>query len=227
MTDETAHDSPRYQELRRRMVEKQIRARGIHDPKVLNAFMKVQRHVFMEEALRDRAYEDYPMPIGEGQTISQPYTVAFMTEALELKGTEKVLEIGSGSGYQTAILLEIVKQVFCIERIASLARKAQKTLESLGYSGFLLRVGDGTKGWPEYAPFDAILVAAASPRVPRSLKDQLAVGGRIVIPVGDRYVQSMMQVTRVDENTFKEKDFGSFRFVGLIGAEGWDEREII
>jgi len=192
----------------------------------MHAFLSVPRHVFMDEALRNRAYEDYPLPIGEGQTISQPYTVAFMTEALKLYEEEKILEVGSGCGYQTAILLEIVTQVFAIERIASLARSSQRILESLGYNGLVLRVGDGTKGWPEYAPFDAIIVAAAGPRVPESLKDQLAVGGRLVMPVGDKYVQSMIRVTRLDENHYKEEDLGSFRFVGLIGAEGWKEGEV-
>lgn len=225
MTEES-FDTPRYREARRKMVEKQIENKGIHDPKVLKAFLKVPRHLFIEEALRDRAYEDYPLPIGEGQTISQPYTVAFMTEALKLEGSEKMLEIGSGSGYQTAILLEIVQQVFAIERITSLARQAKAILESLGYTGLVMKVSDGTRGWHEFKPFDAILVAAASPRVPQSLKDQLSIGGRMVIPVGDRYVQNMIRVTRADENNFQEEDLGSFRFVGLIGAEGWQKGEI-
>ncbi len=227
MTDNSANDTARYKERRRRMVEKQIHKRGIKDPRVLHAFLQVPRHLFMDEALRDRAYEDHPLPIGKGQTISQPYTVAFMTEALKLDGDEKVLEVGSGCGYQTAILLELAPQVFAIERIASLARRSQKTLDSLGYTGFVLKVRDGTRGWPEYAPFDAIIVAAAAPHVPPSLKNQLVVGGRLVIPVGDKHVQGMIRITRLDEENFKEEDLGSFRFVGLIGAEGWKENETI
>jgi len=219
-------DTPRYRELRRRMVEKQIQKRGVRDPKILHAFLNVPRHLFIEEALRDRAYGDYPLPIGDGQTISQPYTVAVMTDALKLEGDEKVLEVGSGSGYQSAVLLEIVPQVFAVERISSIARKAQKRLESMGYTGFVMRSGDGTKGWAEFAPYDAILVAAASPSVPRSLKAQLTVGGRLVIPVGDRYVQDMIRVTRLAEEKYEEENLGSFRFVGLIGAEGWREGEM-
>lgn len=221
MFEETQED--KYLKLRRDMVHYQIEKRGIRDKRLLNAFLKVPRHIFVEESIRNRAYEDYPLPIGEEQTISQPYTVAFMTDALKLKGDEKVLEIGSGSGYQTAILLELAREVFCIERIPSLAEKALKTLKELGYSNFHIRVGDGTLGWKEEAPFDAILVAAGSPRVPPSLKEQLAIGGRLVIPVGDRYTQTMTLVTRKSETLFDEKHLGAFRFVGLIGAEGWNE----
>jgi len=217
------YDPPRFRELRRRMVEEQLRARGVRDPKVLHAFLRVPRHLFVDEAMWDRAYGDYPLPIGEGQTISQPYTVAFMTQALRLQGDEKVLEVGSGSGYQTAILLEIVRQVFAVERISSIAKKSQKLLESLGYTNFVLRVGDGSRGWPEYAPFDAVLVAAAAPAVPNSLKKQLETGGRIVIPIGDRYVQTMIRVTKISEDEFKEEDLGGFRFVSLVGAEGWED----
>lgn len=203
------------------MVREQIEQRGIKEQKVLQAFLRVPRHLFVEERIRSRAYDDYPLPIGEEQTISQPYTVAFMTDALKLAGTERVLEIGSGSGYQTAILLEIVKEVYCLERIASLAAKAKNTLTKLGYSGFEIRVADGTTGWEERAPFDAIIVAAGSPKVPDSLMGQLAIGGRLVIPVGDRYSQTMTRVTRLSDVEYNQEDLGGFRFVGLIGKEGW------
>lgn len=221
MWSETQED--KYIKLRREMVHYQIEKRGIRDKRVLDAFLKVPRHLFVDESLRNRAYEDYPLPIGDEQTISQPYTVAFMTDALKLKGEEKVLEIGSGSGYQTAILLELAKEVFCIERLASLAEKAMRKLKELNYSNFHIRVGDGTVGWKEEAPFDAILVAAGSPRVPPSLKEQLAIGGRLIIPVGDRYTQTMTLVTRKTEKLLEEKYLGAFRFVGLIGEEGWSE----
>jgi len=205
------------------MVHSQIEKRGIRDPKVLAAFLKVPRHLFIEESLRRRAYEDYPLPIGEEQTISQPYTVAFMTDALKLKGEEKVLEIGSGSGYQTAILLEIVKRVYGIERLPNLALKARQNLERLGYSGFEIKVGDGTLGWPEEAPFDAIIVAAGSPKAPQPLMDNLAIHGRLVIPIGDRYTQTMTRIIRTGEIEYKQEDLGGFRFVGLIGEEGWEK----
>ncbi len=216
-------DPPRMQQLRRRMVEEQLRGRGIRNPKVLHAFLKVPRHLFMYENMWERAYGDYPLPIGEGQTISQPYTVAFMTRSLKLEGDEKVLDVGSGSGYQTAILMEIAREVYAIERINSIAEKSRKSLELLGYSNFELSVGDGSRGWPEKAPFDAILVAAAAPVVPNSLKKQLNIGGRIVMPVGDRYMQNMARVTKVSEEEFREEDLGSFRFVSLVGAEGWED----
>lgn len=210
-----------FAERRSEMVREQIEQRGIKEQKVLQAFLRVPRHLFVEERIRSRAYDDYPLPIGEEQTISQPYTVAFMTDALKLAGTERVLEIGSGSGYQTAILLEIVKEVYCLERIASLAAKAKNTLTKLGYSGFEIRVADGTTGWEERAPFDAIIVAAGSPKVPDSLMGQLAIGGRLVIPVGDRYSQTMTRVTRLSDVEYNQEDLGGFRFVGLIGKEGW------
>lgn len=218
-----AEGEQKYERLRREMVRDQIEKRGIRDQNILAAFLKVPRHLFVEESLRHRAYEDYPLPIGEEQTISQPYTVAFMTQALMLKSVDKVLEIGFGSGYQTAILLEIVKRVYGIERLPNLTHKAGQNLESLGYSGFQLKVGDGTLGWPEEAPFDAIVVAAGSPKVPQPLMNQLAIGGRIVIPVGDRYSQTMTRITRLGEIEYKEENLGSFRFVGLIGEEGWEK----
>ena len=210
-----------YDALRLKMVEDQIASRGIDDPRILAAFRKVPRHLFIEESMRGRAYGDYPLPIGDKQTISQPYTVAVMTQALELKGQEKILEVGTGSGYQTAILLELVDAVYSIERIDSLADQAEKLLKELGYSRFSIHLTDGSRGWPEEAPFNAILVAAGAPKIPKSLVDQLAPNGRLVIPVGDEYVQTMMRITKLKSGKIKEEDLGSFRFVGLIGEQGW------
>jgi len=207
---------------RERMVQTQLVARGIRDPKVLYAMGKVLRHLFVEEALRNQAYGDFPLPIGEQQTISQPYMVAFMTEALELLGTEKVLEIGTGCGYQAAILAELAPQVFSIERIHSLAARARRTLESLRYFNVNIKVGDGTLGWPEEAPFDGIMVTAAAPAIPKPLLDQLAPRGRLVIPVGDRYSQTLM-VARQTPEGLKYDYRGGCRFVKLIGSYGWEE----
>lgn len=205
------------------MVDAQIRSRGVRDERVLRAMEKIPRHLFVDEGLIDQAYNDNPLPIGEKQTISQPYIVALMTEALEIQGREKVLELGTGSGYQTAILAEISDRVFTIERIASLAHKARKLLESLNYYNVVIRVGDGTYGWREESPFEAILVAAGSPSIPRTLLEQLAVGGRLVIPVGGRYSQSLIKLTRLSENIddVKREDLGGCRFVSLIGEHGW------
>lgn len=214
----------RFRKQRMRMVESQIRARGIKDPRVLKAMETVPRHLFVDEALWDQAYNDNPLPIDERQTISQPYIVALMTEALELTGKEKVLEIGTGSGYQTAILAELADRVFSIERIASLANGARKLLDALHYYNVAIRVGDGTYGWREEAPFDGIIVTAGAPRVPRTLLEQLAVGGRMVIPVGDRYSQILLKLTRQSEdlNDIKKEDLGGCRFVDLIGDHGWE-----
>jgi protein-L-isoaspartate(D-aspartate) O-methyltransferase len=206
---------------RENMVQSQLIPRGIRDPKVLAAMRKVPRHLFVEEALRSQAYGDFPLPIGEQQTISQPYIVAFMTEALELTGTEKVLEIGTGCGYQAAILAEIVPQVYSIERLPELAAKARRTLEALRYFNVKIKVGDGTLGWPEEAPFDAIIVTAAAPGIPRPLLDQLAVGGRLIIPVGDRFTQTLDVVHKTPEG-LKHDYRGGCRFVKLIGTYGWD-----
>jgi protein-L-isoaspartate(D-aspartate) O-methyltransferase len=205
------------------MVDSQIRSRGIGDERVLRAMEKIPRHLFVDEGLIDQAYNDSPLPIGEKQTISQPYIVAIMTEALELKGPEKVLELGTGSGYQAAILAELADRVFTIERIAPLAQKARKLLESLNYYNVVIRVGDGTYGWREESPFDAILVTAGSPSIPRTLVEQLAIGGRLVIPVGGRYSQSLIKLTRLSENPddVKKEDLGGCRFVNLIGEYGW------
>ena len=206
---------------RENMVQSQLIPRGIRDPKVLAAMRKVPRHLFVEEALRSQAYGDFPLPIGEQQTISQPYIVAFMTEALELTGTEKVLEIGTGCGYQAAILAEIVPQVYSIERLPELAAKARRTLEALRYFNVKIKVGDGTLGWPEEAPFDAIIVTAAAPGIPRPLLDQLAMGGRLIIPVGDRFTQTLDVVHKTPEG-LKHDYRGGCRFVKLIGSYGWD-----
>ncbi|MCU0555007.1 MAG: protein-L-isoaspartate(D-aspartate) O-methyltransferase [Syntrophales bacterium] len=213
----------RYEKQRKKMVDAQIRSRGIRDARVLRAMEKIPRHLFVDEGLIDQAYNDSPLPIGEKQTISQPYIVALMTEALELGGREKVLELGTGSGYQAAILAELADRVFTIERIASLAQKARRLLESLNYYNVVIRVGDGTYGWREESPFDAILVAAGSPSIPRMLVEQLAVGGRLVIPVGGRYTQNLIKLTRLSENPddVRQEDLGGCRFVSLIGEHGW------
>jgi protein-L-isoaspartate(D-aspartate) O-methyltransferase len=205
---------------RRRMVETQIRARGVSDPEVLRALGKVPRHLFVDEAFLDRAYGDGALPIGHGQTISQPYMVASMTEALRLEGTEKVLEIGTGSGYQTAVLAEIADRVFSVERIAALYRRARTLLDRLGYHRVVLLHGDGTLGWRDHAPYDAIVVTAGAPHVPTALRDQLVEGGRLVIPVGDRREQMLMRITR-HEGGDQTELLGGCVFVNLIGSDGW------
>src|SRR5512136_144215 len=184
---------------RERMVAEQLVRRGIRDERVLRAMAKVPRHLFVEEALAGRAYGDYPLPIGERQTISQPYMVALMTEALELSGHERVLEVGTGSGYQSSILAELCSKVYSVERIKSLADRAIRRLDELGYYNVLVRVGDGSLGWSEEAPFDAVLVAAAAPTVPETLLAQLGVGGRLVMPVGDAYSQVLRKAVRREE----------------------------
>jgi protein-L-isoaspartate(D-aspartate) O-methyltransferase len=211
-------DFPR---VRLKMVEEQLISRGVKDPRVIAAMQKIPRHLFVEEALQNQAYTDHPLPIGEKQTISQPYIVALMTEALELKGTEKVLEIGAGSGYQTAILAELAQKVFSIERIRSLAIKARKLLFELGYFNVEIKIFDGTYGWVEEGPFDAIIVTAGGPEIPKPLLDQLAVGGRLVIPVGDAYVQDLIRLRKKEDGIHKE-DLGGCRFVKLIGKYGWE-----
>jgi len=205
------------------MVDTQIRARGITSLRLLEAMSKIPRHLFVEEALADQAYNDNPLPIGEMQTISQPYMVALMTDALDLKGREKVLEIGTGSGYQSALLAELADQVFSIERIASLANHARRILDELGYYNVAIRVGDGTYGWKEEAPFDAIIVTAGAPEIPMPLVEQLAVGGRLVVPVGGRHIQELMKITRLSENVndLKKESLGGCRFVDLVGGYGW------
>jgi protein-L-isoaspartate(D-aspartate) O-methyltransferase len=210
-----------FPKARLKMVEEQIAFRGIKDAKLISAMKKIPRHVFVEEALQSQAYSDHPLPIGEKQTISQPYMVALMTEALLLTGKEKVLEIGTGSGYQTAILAELSEKVFSIERIRPLAIRARKLLYELGYFNVEIKIFDGTFGWMEESPFDAILVTAGSPDIPQPLIDQLTTGGRLVIPVGDAFVQDLFRVIKTDEGVKKE-DLGGCRFVKLIGKYGWE-----
>lgn len=205
---------------RNRMVTEQLEHRGIRDPRVLRAMGKVPRHRFVEDALVGRAYGDYPLPIGEGQTISQPYMVALMTEALELGGHERVLEIGTGSGYQTAVLAELCGKVFTIERLKSLSDRAMRCLDNLGYYNVLARVGDGSLGWREEAPFDAVLVTAGAPDVPHALLEQVAIGGRVVIPVGDPYAQVLRKGIR-DAAGVRWSELGGCVFVKLVGQEGW------
>ncbi len=206
------------------MVDGQIRARGIADQRVLTAMERIPRHLFVDEVLAEQAYNDNPLPIDSRQTISQPYIVALMSEAMELTGREKVLEIGSGSGYQTAILAELAERVFSIERIASLATRARRILDSLNYYNVAIRVGDGTYGWREESPFAAIMVTAGAPRTPRVLIEQLDIGGRLVIPVGDRSSQVLLKLTRLSEDPddLKREELGGCRFVDLIGEYAWD-----
>ncbi len=205
---------------RERMVAEQLERRGIRDARVLRAMAKVPRHRFVDEALVGRAYGDYPLPIGERQTISQPYMVALMTEALELVGHERILEVGTGSGYQTAILAELCSKVFSVERITTLANRAIATLDSLGYYNTLVRVGDGSLGWREEAPFDAILVTAAAPAVPEPLAEQLTLKGRLVIPVGNAYGQELRRGIK-EETGMRWRELGGCVFVKLIGEQAW------
>jgi protein-L-isoaspartate(D-aspartate) O-methyltransferase len=209
-----------YTSKRQQMVETLI-ARGIGDKKVINAFRKVERHLFMDEALWPQAYEDHPTPIGERQTISQPYIVALMTEILALTGTEKVLEIGTGSGYQTAILAELADRVYSIERIPVLAKRARKILDQLKYTNIIIRIGDGTQGWRDESPFDAIIVTAAAPDAPDPLLQQLGVGGRLIIPIGGEDIQDLMLYVKEGEDRYREENYGGCRFVKLIGEHGW------
>lgn len=204
-----------YAPLRDKMIRQQLIGRGFQNKKVIEAFYRVPRHYFTGEALPDQAYGDHPLPIGEGQTISQPYIVALMTEALNLEDAERVLEIGTGSGYQAAILAELVKEVYTIERIAELQEKARKALDSIGYSNIYYKVGDGTKGWPEKAPYDGIIITAAVSKVPDPLLQQMRTGGNLVAPVGNINEQELKVLTR-HEHGLEEKSLGRCRFVPLI-----------
>jgi len=210
----------KYERQREDMVRQQIEARGITDAAVLAAMRKVPRHLFVSEALRDQAYGDYPLPIGEQQTISQPYIVAEMTQALALSPEDRVLEIGTGSGYQAAVLSEIAFRVYTIERIYPLYIRARKLFDKLRYHNIVTRYGDGTAGWAEEAPFDAIIVTAGAPHIPRVLIDQLAIGGRLVVPVGDQYTQDLVKVYR-DQDGLQQANLGGCRFVKLVGEHGW------
>jgi len=195
--------------------------RDIKDPRVLEAFLKVPRHLFLDEALRPQAYDDYPLPIGEKQTISQPYMVALMTEALQLKGTEKVLEIGTGSGYQAAILAELADRVFTIERVPALAKRARRMLDLLRYTNIVGRIGDGTMGWREESPFDAVIVTAGAPEAPDPLLEQLEIGGKLIMPIGDEQAQDLKLYVKGGEDRYHEQSYGGCRFVKLIGEHGW------
>lgn len=212
-----------YAILKKRMVDEQLIPRNIKDQRVLEAFRKIERHKFIPEDLRTSAYADYPVPIGESQTISQPYIVALMTECLSLSGEEKVLEIGTGSGYQTAILAELAKEVYSIERFESLAKKAQNLLVELGYTNIKIKVGDGTLGWQEQAPFDRIIISAASPTIPFPLTEQLKENGKLILPLGESFSQML---------TLVEKKMGKIEsiavcgcvFVPLVGKYGWKNK---
>jgi len=209
-----------FEKLRKKMVEHQITARGVSDQRVLEAMLRVPRHLFIPESMQDRAYDDSPLPIGDGQTISQPYMVAWMTELLAVGEEDKVLEIGTGSGYQAAILCELAKEVFSVEKYASLARKAEGRLRSLGYENITIRVGDGTLGWPEEAPFDGIMVTAGAPSIPQPLTEQLADGGKLVIPVGPSGMQ-MLTVVQREGKELRTREEGTCVFVPLVGKFGW------
>lgn len=209
-----------YGVLRKRMVEEQLLARGIKDPGVLAAFAKIERHRFVPENLKANAYADYPLSIGEGQTISQPYMAALMTEALGLSGNERVLEIGMGSGYQAAVLAELAKEVYTMERLASLLKKGEALLSSLGYANIRVREDDGTLGWPEEAPFDRIIVTAASPKIPAPLIEQLGESGKLILPVGEIISQVLTLVEKKDSQ-IQRIPLCSCVFVPLVGKYGW------
>lgn len=211
-----------YRVARQRMINNQLLPRGIKDARVLQAMGKLPRDRFVEEALIGEVYNDHPLPIGHNQTISQPYIVALMTEALELTGDENVLEIGTGSGYQAAVLAELARRVCTVERIKPLLNIARRVLEELGYHNILFKAFDGTLGWEQYAPYEAILVTAGTPKIPAPLLEQLAEGGRLVIPVGNRFSQDLIRVTRHKQRTLEE-NLGGCRFVNLIGVHGWKD----
>jgi len=207
---------------RETMIRDHLLGRGIHDPVVLAAMRQVPREAFVDEGMQALAYEDHPLPIAGGQTISQPYIVAYMTEALELATTDRVLEIGTGSGYAAAVLSRIVTTVHTVERLGELAGSARRRLDSLGYTNIIVHEGDGTLGWPEHAPYDAIVVTAGAPQVPQPLLDQLAIGGRLVIPVGSHAdLQMLLRVRRSGEHDYRSEELCGVRFVPLIGAAGW------
>jgi protein-L-isoaspartate(D-aspartate) O-methyltransferase len=204
------------------MIERDLKGRGIRDPAVLAAMREVPREEFVPAELAEHAYDDYPLPIDEGQTISQPYMVAYMAESLELSPTDRVLEIGTGSGYSAAVLSRLVAEVYTVEHFACLAASAGGRLERLGYDNIRIFVGDGTLGWLEHAPYDAIVVTAGAPRVPEPLLEQLVIGGKLAIPVGpNRLVQTLIRVRRVKEGEYREERLLAVQFVPLVGAAGW------
>jgi protein-L-isoaspartate(D-aspartate) O-methyltransferase len=214
---------PAYAAARTQMVETQLVSRGVHDRRVLRAMAEVPREVFVEAGMEAFAFDDSPLPIGEGQTISQPYIVAFMAEAAELSPNDRVLEVGTGSGYAAAVFSRIANAVYTIERHPSLAEAAKQRLARAGIKTVFVHVGDGTLGWPDAAPFDAIIVAAGGPEVPAALKQQLAIGGRLIIPVGAAEYQSLLKVRRVTEALYETEELAPVRFVPLVGAQGWTE----
>ncbi len=211
-----------YAKARERMVEEQLIGRGISDPRVLQAMAKVPRHLFLESQLWHRAYEDHPLPIGANQTISQPYIVALMVEALQLTGTERVLEIGTGSGYAAAVLSELCGQVYSVETVEDLVLKARALLGRLGYGNVSVLMGDGTLGWEEYSPYDAILISAAAPCIPRPLLQQLKNPGYLVLPMGEQELQTLVRI-RKDQNGIREDYLGECHFVKLKGTYGWED----
>ena len=213
-----------YETLRKRMVEEQLIPRGIKNQRVLDAFYKIERHKFIPENLRSSAYADFPLPIGEGQTISQPYIVALMTECLDLTGKDKVLEIGTGSGYQTAILTELAGEIYSIERFEVLAGRAQTILNELGYKNIKIKAGDGTLGWEEAAPFDRIIITAASPKVPLPLIEQLADSGKLILPLGESFSQVLTLVEKKG-GKLKSIDICGCVFVPLVGKHGWSNKK--
>jgi protein-L-isoaspartate(D-aspartate) O-methyltransferase len=212
-----------YQRARKNMVQEQLLQRQIHDPRVVRVMGQLPRHLFVDEALAGLAYTQATLPIGNGQTLSQPYTVARMTEALALSGAEEVLEIGTGSGYQTAVLAALSQRVFTIERIPALAELARQRLRRLGCHNVIYRMGDGTLGWPEVRQFDRILVAAGTPVVPENLTNQLTVGGSLLIPEGDEHNQQLLRIVRTSTESLQREVLENCRFVPLVGAQGWRE----
>ena len=204
------------------MVREQLVSRGITDPRVLRAMDTVPRHLFLESELWDQAYEDHPLPIGTHQTISQPYMVALMAEALELKGAERVLEVGTGSGYAAAVLSQLCAEVFTVESVEELALKARILLSRLGYKNVAVLVGDGTLGWEEHVPYDAVIISAAAPCIPRPLLEQLKTSGHLVFPMGEKELQTLVRI-RKDKTGIREEYLGECQFVKLTGRYGWED----